>query len=277
MSAFKLTVVVDNQGAEGLETEHGYSLHIETPSGTILLDTGQKDALSANCETLGINLHEVSALVLSHGHYDHTGGVPDIIRHNREVDIYLHSGAFHPRYSLDGTKPSMVRMPLAAMEAVMNHDHMRVHWLTRPMSPFPGVGITGPIARNNAFEDTGGSFYLDPEGKKIDTIKDDVALWLHGKNGLVICLGCCHSGLLNTLEYITARTGEKRIDTIIGGMHLLHADNLRLEKTAVELGRYTIGRIIACHCSGETAVEYLDKNLACDVSFGYAGLRLSFG
>lgn len=273
MSSFKLTVVVDNKGAEGLAVEHGYCLHIETPSGNLLLDTGQKDALIPNCESLGIALEDVSTLVLSHGHYDHTGGVSQVIRSNREVEIYLHSAAFHPRYSLDGEKPNIVKMPLKAMEAVMNHNDLKVHWLTRPLSPLPGVGITGPISRNCDFEDTGGRFYLDPAGREVDTIRDDVALWLHGEDGLVVCLGCCHAGLVNTLEYITARTGEKRISTIIGGMHLLHADTTRLEKTVQALSGYDIGRIIACHCSGDEAVRYLAENLSCEVSAGYAGLR----
>lgn len=275
MSGFEMTIVVDNKGDGELVTEHGYCLHIRTPEGNVLLDTGQKDALLPNCEALGIDLANVSALVLSHGHYDHTGGVAEVIRRNREVEVYLHAAAFHPRYSLDGEKPNIVKMPLKAMEAVMQHDDLRVHWLTRPLSPMTGVGITGPVSRTCEFEDTGGQFFLDPAGREVDSIKDDVSVWLHGSEGLVVCLGCCHAGLINTLDYITSRTGEKRIATIIGGMHLLHAGTERLEKTVEGLKNFEIGRIVACHCSGDEAVKYLSENLPCEVVAGYAGMTLS--
>ena len=275
MTTFRLTLVVDNKAADGLAAEHGYSLHIETPEGNLLLDTGQKGALLNNAEALGIDFSALSALVLSHGHYDHTGGIRDILEENRKLDIYLHAAVFQPRYSLDGRNARIIKMPLNAMEAVMHYDDRRVHWLTKPVSPLNGVGITGPIARKCEFEDTGGNFYLDPEGKEIDTIKDDVAVWLHGEAGLVVCLGCCHAGLVNTLDHIMTRTGEKRVDTIIGGMHLLHAGKERLDRTAAALNSMDIGRIIACHCSGDEAVSYLAERLDCEVSTGYAGLRLA--
>ncbi len=272
MTTFRLTVVVDNTAKEGLVSEHGYALHLEGPEGNILMDTGQKDALLPNMASLGIDPEKISTIVLSHGHYDHTGGVADILKHNRNIEVYLHAGVFQPRYSLDGEKPTIVKMPLVAMESVMHHPDVRTHWLTRPVALTKNIGITGPISRENEYEDTGGSFYLDPEGHEIDTIKDDVAMWLHTPEGLVICVGCCHSGLVNTLNHIIARTGESRIAMIIGGLHLLHASSQRLEKTVEKLREFTIGRIIACHCSGENAVAYLNDNLDTEVSAGYAGL-----
>jgi len=270
----RLTVLVDNRAPEQLAAEHGFALHLETPDGNILFDTGQQSALLPNMERLGIDPEKIHALVLSHGHYDHTGGVAEMLKRNRNLEVYLHGGVFQPRYSLDGEAPAIVRMPFAAMEAITRHPESRVHWLTRPMSLFPSVGLTGPISRGNDFEDTGGPFYLDPEGREADTIKDDVAMWLHTPDGLVVCVGCCHSGLVNTLSHIVARTGEKRIAMIIGGLHLLKGSEQRLARTVEELGNYTIERIVACHCSGEEAVRYLQQHLAAEVSFGQAGLVL---
>ena len=276
MTPFSLTVIVDNKAAEGLVAEHGYSLYIEAAGDRILLDTGEQNALLPNCEALGVNLDEIDHLVISHGHYDHTGGIAAVVERSRDVDIYLHSAAFQPRYSLDGERPVLVKMGLGAMASVMHHRDDKVHWLTKPMSISDKVGITGAIPRTWTFEDTGGNFYLDPDAKHVDTIRDDAALWLHGKNGLIICLGCCHSGLLNTIDFITENGGEKKIDTIIGGMHLLHADEQRLASTAEALNRYEIGKIVACHCSGDEAVRYLAEHLNCKVQSGYAGLRLEF-
>lgn len=269
-----LTVVVDNVAAEGLVAEHGYALHVATPHGNILLDTGQK-TLMENLQSLQIAAEKIDKLVLSHGHYDHSGGVAKLLAENRQLEIYLHSAAFEPRYVRDGEESKTVRMPLPDMNAVMHHKDEKTHWLTRPTELVPGVGVTGPVPRKNGFEDTGGEFYLDPEGTDIDTIKDDVALWIKTGEGLVVCTGCCHSGLINTLERIVAATGEHRIHTIIGGLHLLHATSGRLEQTVAELKKYPIGRIIACHCSGESAVAFLSSELEAEVTAGYAGLSFS--
>ncbi|CAG37477.1 MBL fold metallo-hydrolase [Desulfotalea psychrophila] len=275
MKTLRFTIVVDNRAAEGLIAEHGYALHIETSAGNLLLDTGNKLAFVANAEALGVNLQEVSALVLSHGHYDHTGGIADILQQNKDVEIYLHAGVFQPRYSLHGEDASIVKMPLAAMQAVMHHADEKVNWLTQPVSLQDRVGLTGPIPRECSFEDTGGSFYLDPAGKVIDTIEDDNALWFHGPEGLVICLGCCHAGIINTLNYIMDYSGERKIDTVIGGLHLLHADESRLTKTAEALNGLDLKRIVACHCSGDEAVQYLADHLSCEVVAGYAGMQFN--
>lgn len=269
---FRLTVVVDNKAADNLVAEHGYALYLETPEGNILLDTGQKEAFLPNLERLAIDPASISTLVLSHGHYDHTGGVADLLELNRDIEIYLHAGVFQPRYSVDGDKPTIVKMPLAAMEAIMHHRDARTHWLTRPVALSGSIGITGPISRINDFEDTGGSFYLDPEGREVDTIRDDIAMWLHGPDGLIVCVGCCHSGLVNTLHHITTRTGESRIAMVIGGLHLLNSSIQRLERTVEGLRAFAIRRIVACHCSGEEAVQFLQDNLDAEVSTGYAGL-----
>ncbi len=276
MKIFRLTVVVDNVAGEGLAAEHGYSLFIEGPDGNILFDTGQKGVLFHNMDKLGIDPYTISTLVLSHGHYDHTGGVAEILQINRKTELYLHAAVFLPRYSLDGDSPKIVRMPLKAMEAAMHHSDERVHWLTRPVALVKNIGITGPISRENDFEDTGGPFYLDPEGRKSDTIEDDIAMWLHTPDGLVICVGCCHSGLINTLDCIIARTGENRIATIIGGLHMLNASPERLKNTVAKLREFEIDKIVACHCSGDKAVSYLRNHLDIEVVTGCSGLVLDF-
>jgi len=274
MSCHRLTIVVDNNAGNDLAAEHGFALFIEAAEHSLLLDSGQKDALLKNAPALAIDPALIDLLVLSHGHYDHTGNVAYLLRKNKNMHIYLHSGVFQPRYSLDDKRPAMIKMPLSAMQAVMQHPDDKVHWLTRPVSLDTTIGITGPIPRRFEFEDTGGRFFLDAEGHTIDIIRDDVALWLRGSKGLTLCLGCCHAGLINTLSYVFELSGEKRIDTIVGGLHLLHADERRLKKTVSELRKFDIGRIVACHCSGEEAVEYLAAHLPCKVVKGYAGMRL---
>lgn len=276
MNEVRLTIVVDNQAADGLTAEHGFSLWVETPKQNILFDTGQEHALLTNLAALGVDPRIASAMVLSHGHYDHTGGVENILKMNTNLQIYLHAAVFQPRYSIDDGKAKIVKMPLVAMAALMHYDEFRINWLTKPIVLSEHIGIAGPIPRVVDFEDTGGPFFLDPEGKEADIIKDDTALWLRTAQGLVVCLGCCHSGLINTLQHITAISGENRIATIIGGLHLLRAGKERLIKTVAALEKYDIKKIIACHCTGEAATAFLRENIHAEVVTGHAGLRVSF-
>lgn len=276
MSTLRLTIVVDNKAAEGLVVEHGYALWIETPHQNILFDTGQQQALLPNCATLGVDLASATALVLSHGHYDHVGGVHDVLRLNKNLHLYLHSGVFQPRYSLDGEEPRSVRMPLPAMAAVMKHPDNRIHWLTKPAYITKDIGIVGPVPRVTDFEDAGGPFYLDPDGREADVIKDDTAMWFKTGNGLVVAVGCCHAGLVNTLRHILSVTGETMIHTVIGGLHLLHADTRRLETTVAGLREFNIRQIIPCHCTGDSAVSFLAEHLEAEVRLGFAGLSIEF-
>ena len=100
-----------------------------------------------------------------------------------------------------------------------------------------------------------------------------LALWINKDEGLVICTGCCHSGIVNTLSYIMRRTGEKRVKKIIGGLQLVNSSRERLEKTAEELNKFEIEELVPCHCTGDEAVEYLSENLNCRVTQGYVGMR----
>ncbi len=95
----KLRILVDNETRDGLIAEHGFSLLIEVDGEKILFDTGQTNALFLNAEQLGVTLEELDTLVLSHGHYDHTGGLPRLLRISHNVRVYCHAAAFLPRYS----------------------------------------------------------------------------------------------------------------------------------------------------------------------------------
>jgi 7,8-dihydropterin-6-yl-methyl-4-(beta-D-ribofuranosyl)aminobenzene 5'-phosphate synthase len=97
------------------------------------------------------------------------------------------------------------------------------------------------------------------------------ALWIHTTAGLVVCLGCCHAGVINTLRHITAASGESRIAAVIGGMHLINATDERLERTTEALKAYAIPSMVPCHCTGESAVAFLAGRLGGCVERGCAG------
>jgi 7,8-dihydropterin-6-yl-methyl-4-(beta-D-ribofuranosyl)aminobenzene 5'-phosphate synthase len=255
MTNGRITVLVDDTGSGyGLLVEHGLSFWIERGEKKILFDTGQSALLCENARRLGIQLDSTDGIVLSHGHYDHTGGLGAVLRSTGRVPVYGHPALFEPKFAKnsDGTARQI------GMTS-MNEAHIRdmAEWIRveRPTAIGAGMWLTGPIPRTTSFEDTGGDFFKDPDCTEPDSLEDDQAVFLETAAGTVVILGCAHAGVINTIRYIQKLTGTRPITTIIGGMHLLHADRERLDKTVKELRDLKIRQLLPCHCTGTAAKE----------------------
>ena len=274
-SGIAVTILSDNRAAYGLETEHGLSLWIETAGHKILFDTGRGEAMLWNAEALGIDLGLADCVVLSHGHYDHTGNVSAVLGRAGHARLFLHPHAMQSRYSIHDV-PKPIGMPKASEEAIQALPDVRRCWVSTPWALAEGVMMTGPVPRVTAYEDTGGPFFLDEAGKRADAIADDLSFWVRTRAGLVVCLGCCHAGVINTLRHAVAISGEPRILAVIGGMHLLHASQERLDRTVEALHAYGVSYLYPCHCTGEDAVSGLRRRLGASVQPGFAGMKISF-
>lgn len=266
-----VTILVDNHPGANLADEHGLAFWIESGDHRILFDTGQGKALPANIEALGIDLESADHVVLSHGHYDHAGALPYVLERATQAIVHMHPAAMESRFSIhDGTVRSigMFASALTALEAL---PKARMVSVTEPVELVPGIGLTGPVPRLTDFEDTGGPFFCDPEGREPDPIIDDLSLWIDTPQGLVVCLGCAHAGVVNILMHIRQVTGRDRIDTIVGGMHLVTADEARLQATVAALREIAPRRIVPCHCTGDAAAATLAAELGDMVTLGRSG------
>lgn len=272
----RITIVVDNEAGAGLEAEHGFALWIDSGDRRLLFDTGQGDLLLANAAALNIDLAQADTVILSHGHYDHSGGLAPLLRHCHSFDLYCHPAAVHPRYSVRNHQAKSLQMPRPSMAALDRFPQERLHWVQQPLELAPGIGLTGPILRETAFEDTGGPFFLDQHGHRPDPVDDDLALWISSDSGLIVCVGCAHSGLINTLHQVLRQNPGQRIRAVIGGLHLLNADRRRLEQTIQALRRLAPEQIIPCHCTGEEATTQLRQAFGRHCRRGLAGMKLSF-
>ncbi|MBN1630020.1 MAG: MBL fold metallo-hydrolase [Thermoleophilia bacterium] len=271
-----ITIVVENKADAGLATEHGLAMWIETAGRRILFDTGQGAALEPNAHSLGIDLSTADTLVLSHGHYDHTGALPHVLRQAPDVDVYCHPGATRTRYAIRDGKTRSIGIPQEPREALDAVPKERMHWVEKPLLLTDTVGITGFVPRLTSYEDTGGPFYLDPEGTTPDLIEDDMALWIETTEGTVVCLGCAHAGVVNTLEYICGLTGHRRLRAVIGGFHLMSAGRGRLDRTVEALRRLSPALLAPCHCTGDSATAHLRAALGESVAPGKAGTVYRF-
>lgn len=197
----RITVLADNSVATpDMLAEHGLSILIEADDRRFLFDTGQGKVLRANAEVLGASLSSLDAVVLSHGHYDHTGGLARLLREGIPSAIFLHPAALQARYARHENPPHRsIGVPESCREA-LDAVHDRVVWTRSPAEVLPGVWCTGEIPRPPADGQSATNFFLDPDCLEPDPIADDQALFLDTKNGLVVIAGCAHSGVVNTID-----------------------------------------------------------------------------
>ncbi len=275
-SDVRITILVDNNAAEGLGSEHGFALWIETAGTRILFDTGKGAVLNSNAAALGVDLSATAVAVLSHGHYDHTGGVASVLRAASRAVVCCHRAALRRRYSVSGGASREIGMPEDAALAIQNLPSERIRWADLPLRLTHHVGVTDSILRQTPFEDTGGAFFLDPAGTMPDPIEDDIALWIETGEGIVLCVGCSHSGIINTLAHVRQITAGRKVRAVIGGMHLLNAENTRLKQTFSSLRERVPDILVPCHCTGQKAAVRLKEAFGECVVPGAAGMKFDF-
>jgi len=252
-----VTLLVDNTaGNAELLGEHGLAFWIQWGPEGILFDTGQGRTLGSNAHSLGLALAKADAVVLSHGHYDHTGGLDRVLQSARRAKVYAHPGAFAPKYGRndDGTSRS-IGSPLSEEQVRQRASA----WVptTGPTEVCPGLFATGSIPRTTDFEDTGGPFFLDQGCQQDDPLVDDQAIFFEAVRGVVVLLGCAHAGVINTLRYVRELTGHKAIHAVLGGMHLRSASRDRLSRTIEALRRFNVERLGPTHCTGMSASAHM--------------------
>jgi len=274
MKAMRLTVLVENTAqGHGLLAEHGLAFWIELGSRRILFDAGQTDIVCHNADLLGIDFCSADAIVLSHGHYDHTGGLAAVLKDTGPIRVFAHPKALTSKYAQnsDGTSRSigMSAQTKKALQEVADSVPTGA-----PVEIGDGLFVTGPIPRVTDYENTGGPFFRDESCRQPDHLIDDQAAFLDTPSGVTVILGCAHAGVINTLRYVKEFLPTRPIQTVIGGTHLVTANEARMDSTVDALREIGVQRLLPLHCTGFAPAARLWKEFPGHVSICPVGTRL---
>ncbi len=251
----KVTVVVDNSvpisAPKPFQGEHGLSLLLELDVYKLLLDAGQSAAVVHNLSLLGLHPLQLDAIAISHGHYDHTGGLPHLLRHRcKPIPVYGHRLIFGKRYSVSGSEHKYVGIPFEKEDGTcLGADW---HLTDKPFEIVPRLWFSGSMPRTTAFEQGDDKLVVCDEAGCYcqDSIPDDTALYYASDKGLVVISGCSHSGLVNTVQQGLAITGQTRLAGWIGGTHLGPVLPAQQATTLATLAQYSPDFVAANHCTG---------------------------
>ena len=228
----------------GLIGEHGLCVWVEHHGDRFLWDVGQGLALRHNARKMAIDLADLKAVALSHGHFDHTGGLPEI-----QAPVYAHPDALLTRFSR--------RADGEIREISCSYMPNSITPVTQPTELTSGLWLTGEIPRVTPIEATDSKrFFLDSACTQPDTIRDDQALFFDTPSGIVVMLGCAHAGVINTLEYIRS-LNPRPLRALLGGMHLLNAPEPQISATVDYLQKSDASLVAAGHCTGRRAQHAL--------------------
>ena len=275
--AFQITTLMENTSPRNfLAAEHGLSLLIEGAGLRILYDTGTSPRFLKNAASLGVELSPLDALVFSHGHYDHTGGAAALLTGPiRPGAVYLGKDFFQSRFSPKGD--GLMDIGAAVDQGAFERAGVPCHVVgAEPLALGGGLWLVSGFESTQPMEGPSPSLLrLGEKGMEEDAFQDEVAVVLDTPGELALVSGCSHVGILSMCRRVE-ELFSRRVDTFVGGTHLMGASQERIAFTCDQLSRSGLRRLGACHCSGAQAGEYFQAHFP-GYFFNNVGTRLTVG
>lgn len=258
----------------GLLAEWGLSVLAEADDQKILLDAGASISAARNGFLMGLDWGRIDAVVLSHGHYDHTGGLWEVLsKINKQVKVIAHPDVFDAKYIQMSPDESPVYIGIPFQRAELESLGADFHLTAEPVWLTKNVVTSGEIPMTNDYEVIDPGLCTRRGGELVpDPVADDQALFVKTDEGLVVILGCAHRGMINTLRHAQSVTGVEQIHTVIGGTHLIRASEVQMELTIAELKELGIKRLGVSHCTGMHAAVRLAQEFGPDFFFNNTGI-----
>ncbi|PKM72654.1 MAG: MBL fold hydrolase [Firmicutes bacterium HGW-Firmicutes-16] len=277
----KITALIENKAPEGLKSEHGLCLLAEYGSKTFLLDTGASNTFASNAQKLGVDLAKVDAAVLSHAHFDHSGGYNAFFAANSAAKVYLREGSRELCYVKIGPYKRYVGIPRGILDKYAD----RIIYVSKDKEISEGVWLIGHST--SGLEKRGRLAHLyrkTSSGLVPDDFAHEQSLVFDTADGLVILNSCCHGGADNIVAEVKKALPNHEVAAIIGGFHLMGVrgtKTLGVKPQEVEdLGRRLpelgVKHTYVCHCTGDPANKILTRVMGENVSYLRTGTVIEF-
>jgi len=256
----KITTLIENKPGEHkvLKYEHGLSLYIEKEDCRILFDTGQSSSFIHNAEHMQIDLARLDYVVLSHGHYDHSGGFTELTKKNKSFKLFTGPGFFNEKYGINGNTPEFLGNNFN--ESFLTDNCIAHQYVTQQVLEIhSGIYIITGFSRTHADEIVNPRFKILKDNTFVpDQFEDEIMLAIDTPKGLAVLMGCSHPGMKNMLDS-AKQFLNKPIYAVIGGTHLVEANEDSLDLSMAYLKKTAIQIISMNHCTGQTALDRLSS------------------
>jgi len=272
----RITTLSENTANYGFRAEWGLSMLVQVDDMNILMDAGLSSAAVHNAQLLGIDLSTIDRIVLSHGHADHTGGLDEVLRIKKEVEIIAHPAIWESKYTRRGQQAREHNISIPFSQKELEGLGARFHLTTEPVRISKHCLTTGEIPLVCGYEQVEDNLFVSEDGSlRQDSLDDDLALVVDADFGLVVVLGCAHRGMVNTLLYAQRLTGKQSVYAVIGGAHLVRASEERVARTINDLKEMGIKKLGVSHCTGFPAQARLYHEFGDAFFLNNAGTRIT--
>lgn len=269
----KVTGLIENKlphresesgGNPAVRGEHGLSLLVESSESKLLFDTGAGPLILENANALGLkaSMSNLDAIVLSHGHYDHTGGLLVALEHSgKPLPVHLLPGFFQHKVSKTDLELKEIGLPFRRSEL----ERAGASFIEKsgPREVLPDFFVTGKIERTEPWEENAPNFFTVTQSCEFvpDLFDEEQTLAVRTEKGLVIFVGCAHRGIVNSIEAAKKAARTDRVRAVFGGAHLRNCSQDRIDRTVNAIARLDPELVALGHCTGKTAERSFSKAL----------------
>lgn len=243
LTTLKILIENTKPADSELVAEHGLSFFVETAQTKFIFDCGHTGAAFDNAKLLGVDLRGIKFAVLSHSHYDHAGGFPELLDFAQIEKIFTGENFWEEKFSNEKYRGCSFDKNFLAAKNITQEICRDVIKLDET------TWLVGNFKRRYDFETIPKKF-VKGKNKTPDDFSDEIILVLRESDGLAIVTACSHVGILNIVADVRERFSMP-IHSVIGGLHLTGATKERISRTLAELKNLGVKKILPCHCSGD--------------------------